>query len=160
LAIFTYKFARFIGCLVLLALSLVTFILEVREEHSVGADKVSWRQHRKSYHPHNGYIPFSRAEWLQFALCMTAVSSLPPTSCYLFRYLLTLSRLMHLCLGSFQSLSNRDGAGWCPITWLLSYLQCLRYLHTGICGLLLPSINTPKNLKKGPCCGPKWRSFF
>ncbi|KAJ8594874.1 hypothetical protein M405DRAFT_929881 [Rhizopogon salebrosus TDB-379] len=72
LAIFTYKFARFIGCLVLLALSLVTFILEVREEHSVGADKVSWRQHRKSYHPHNGYIPFSRAEWLQFALCMTA----------------------------------------------------------------------------------------
>jgi hypothetical protein len=76
LAIFAYKFARFIGCVVLLALSLVTFILEVREDHSVGVDKVSWRQHRMSYHPHNDYIPSSRTEWLQFALCTTAVSSL------------------------------------------------------------------------------------
>jgi hypothetical protein len=74
-AIFAYKLARFIGCLVFWALSLATFILEVREEHSVGAGKVSGRKHRKSRQPHDGYVMFSRAEWLQFALCMTAVSS-------------------------------------------------------------------------------------
>ncbi|KAJ8594877.1 hypothetical protein M405DRAFT_759938 [Rhizopogon salebrosus TDB-379] len=71
LAIFAYKLARFIGCLVFLALSLATFILEEREEHSVEAGKASGRKHRKYRHP-DGYIPFSRAEWLQFALCMTA----------------------------------------------------------------------------------------
>jgi hypothetical protein len=75
LAIFAYKLARFIGCLVFLALSLATFILEEREEHSVEAGKASGRKHRKYRHP-DGYIPFSRAEWLQFALCMTAVGVL------------------------------------------------------------------------------------
>ena len=68
LVIFAFKFARFIGCLLFLALSLAAFILEEREEHFVG----SARKHRRA--PHNDSSnPFSRAEWLQFALCMTAV---------------------------------------------------------------------------------------
>ncbi|KAG2070718.1 hypothetical protein BDR04DRAFT_1053972 [Suillus decipiens] len=64
--IFAYKFARFIGCLAFLGLSLASFILEEREERTTGANEPSKGKHR------NGYIPFSRAEWLQFALCMTA----------------------------------------------------------------------------------------
>ncbi|OJA20723.1 hypothetical protein AZE42_08491 [Rhizopogon vesiculosus] len=71
LVIFAYKFTRFIGCLVFLALSLATFILEEREEHSVGTNKESGRNYHKT-RPSDGPIPFSRAEWLQFALCMTA----------------------------------------------------------------------------------------
>lgn len=74
LVIFAYKFARFIGCLVFLALSLATFILEEREEHS-GTNNTFRRKHRKTRHS-DGYISLSRAEWLQFVLCMTAVSSL------------------------------------------------------------------------------------
>lgn len=69
--IFAYKFARFIGCLAFLGLSLATFILDEREEHATGANKLSKGKHRRP-HPSDGYIPFSRAEWLQFALCMTA----------------------------------------------------------------------------------------
>ncbi|KAG2123601.1 hypothetical protein DEU56DRAFT_829341 [Suillus clintonianus] len=69
--IFAYKFARFIGCLAFLGLSLATFILDEREEHANGANKLSKGKHRKPRHS-DGYIPFSRAEWLQFALCMTA----------------------------------------------------------------------------------------
>ncbi|KAG1749648.1 uncharacterized protein EDB91DRAFT_1334077 [Suillus paluster] len=71
LVIFAYKFARFIGCLVFLGLSLATFILDEREEHATEANKLLGRKHRKARHP-DGYIPFSRTEWLQFALCMTA----------------------------------------------------------------------------------------
>ncbi|OAX34754.1 hypothetical protein K503DRAFT_868725, partial [Rhizopogon vinicolor AM-OR11-026] len=71
LVIFAYKFARFTGCLVFLALSLATFILEEREEHSVGTDKKSERKHHKT-RPIDGPIPFSRVEWLRFVLCMTA----------------------------------------------------------------------------------------
>ncbi|KAG1889339.1 hypothetical protein F4604DRAFT_1711826 [Suillus subluteus] len=69
--IFAYKFARFIGCLAFLGLSLATFILDEREERATGANKLSKGKHRRP-HPSDGYIPFSRAEWLQFALCMTA----------------------------------------------------------------------------------------
>ncbi|KAG0697813.1 hypothetical protein DFH29DRAFT_984146 [Suillus ampliporus] len=71
LVIFAYKIARFIGCLAFLGLSLATFILDEREEHTNGANKLSGGKHRKAY-PSDGYIPFSRTEWLQFALCMTA----------------------------------------------------------------------------------------
>jgi len=75
LPIFAYKFARFIGCLAFLGLSLATFVLEEREEHTIGANKKSGGKHRTT-RPSDGYNPFSRAEWLQFAMCMTAVSSL------------------------------------------------------------------------------------
>ncbi|OJA08573.1 hypothetical protein AZE42_12985, partial [Rhizopogon vesiculosus] len=60
LVIFAYKFTRFIGCLVFLALSLATFILEEREEHSVGTNKESGRNHHKT-RLIDGPIPFSRA---------------------------------------------------------------------------------------------------
>ncbi|KAG2160129.1 uncharacterized protein EDB93DRAFT_1113551 [Suillus bovinus] len=69
--IFAHKFARFIGCLAFLGLSLASFILEEREEHTTGANKLSKGKHRRP-RPSDGYIPFSRAEWLQFAMCMTA----------------------------------------------------------------------------------------
>lgn len=70
--IFAYKFARFIGCLTFLGLSLATFILDERGEHVTGANKLSKGKHRRP-RPSDGYIPFSPAEWLQFAMCMTAV---------------------------------------------------------------------------------------
>ncbi|KAG1757959.1 hypothetical protein EDB19DRAFT_1936472 [Suillus lakei] len=41
------------------------------KEHATGSNKLSKGKHRRP-HPSDGYIPFSRAEWLQFALCMTA----------------------------------------------------------------------------------------
>ncbi|KAG1908484.1 uncharacterized protein F5891DRAFT_993333 [Suillus fuscotomentosus] len=69
--IFAYKFARFIGCLTFLGLSLATFILDGRGEHVTGANKLSKGKHRRP-RPSDGYIPFSPAEWLQFAMCMTA----------------------------------------------------------------------------------------
>jgi hypothetical protein len=73
--IFAYKFARFIGCLAFLGLSLATFILDEHAEHATGANKLSKGKHRRP-RPSDGYVPFSRAEWLQFALCMTAVGDL------------------------------------------------------------------------------------
>ncbi|KAG1769620.1 hypothetical protein EDD22DRAFT_868510 [Suillus occidentalis] len=69
--IFAYKFARFIGCLAFLGLSLATLILDERDEHAAGNNKLSKGKHRRP-HPSDGYVPFSRTEWLQFALCMTA----------------------------------------------------------------------------------------
>lgn len=73
--IFAYKFARFIGCLAFLGLSLATLILDERDENATGTNKLSKGKHRR-HHPSDGYVPFSRTEWLQFALCMTAVGDL------------------------------------------------------------------------------------
>ncbi|KAG1747913.1 uncharacterized protein EDB91DRAFT_1245381 [Suillus paluster] len=144
LVIFAYKFARFIGCLVFLGLSLATFILDEREEHATEANELLGRKHRKARHP-DGYIPFSRTEWLQFVLCMTAVSNLWLSV----RYSLTLSRLMHPFSGLFQSLPNPDGAGWCPLTWLLFYLAVFAVFAYRDLWPLLTFNKQPKDIKEG-----------
>ena len=71
--IFGYKVARFVGCLALLGLSLATFILEEREEHTLGALDKHWGGKRPKHRASDDQPLFSRAEWHQFALCMASV---------------------------------------------------------------------------------------
>ncbi|KAH7918845.1 hypothetical protein BV22DRAFT_1100101 [Leucogyrophana mollusca] len=71
--IFGYKVARFVGCLALLGLSLATFLLEEREEHTLGALDKHWGDKRPKHCASDDQPLFSRAEWHQFALCMASV---------------------------------------------------------------------------------------
>ncbi|KAH7922933.1 hypothetical protein BV22DRAFT_1197033 [Leucogyrophana mollusca] len=71
--IYGYKVARFVGCLALLGLSLATFILEEREEHTLGVLGKHWGGKRPKHRASDDQPLFSRAEWHQFALCMASV---------------------------------------------------------------------------------------
>lgn len=72
--IFAYKIARLTGCLALLGFSLATLILEETgqiEDYMFGIFGKWGKKHRK--HKNKKHAGFTEAEWLQVALCITAV---------------------------------------------------------------------------------------
>lgn len=73
--IYAFKFARLLGCLALLAVSLATLILEETGEIdklTFGVTGKHWgKKHKK--HRHRKHGVFSDAEWTQGALCVTSV---------------------------------------------------------------------------------------
>jgi len=76
--IFVYKIARLVGCLVLVALTIVTLVTNDYEDVSTGKSVEALkkkRKGRKKNHPKDANS-FSGAEWLQISLCLAYVSSL------------------------------------------------------------------------------------
>ncbi|KAH7910707.1 hypothetical protein BJ138DRAFT_73634 [Hygrophoropsis aurantiaca] len=70
--IFGYKFARFIGCLMLLGLSLTTLTVEEREIRLLGGIAKYLGDDVRNKAPPPGHL-LSHGEWDQFALCRTMV---------------------------------------------------------------------------------------
>jgi hypothetical protein len=68
--IFAYKIARFVGCALLLGVSIATLMLETGYV-DFGITGKHLENKPKQKHSENGM--FTKAEWLQVALCITTV---------------------------------------------------------------------------------------
>ncbi|KIJ62401.1 hypothetical protein HYDPIDRAFT_94464 [Hydnomerulius pinastri MD-312] len=73
--LYIFKFARLLGCIAFLVLSVVTFIFEERGGNNLGAPgKTDGRQFPKS--SFNPYLSFSDPARVQFSICISAVYAL------------------------------------------------------------------------------------
>jgi hypothetical protein len=83
MVIFAFKFVRFVGCGVLLGVSIATFILEETgqvEDTVLDIFGKHWGSNRR--HNRSGNEASNKAEWLQVALCITTVC----VSLYIYRW--------------------------------------------------------------------------